>query len=243
MTGCSSRQSLSARVWIRLPTAARPVHSSPPSEEGRQVIYYDYYSDIPRATVDAFVRECEMGRLLTVGGDGVPHIGLYPFAYGNDLIEMHLNRGDEQFTDLAARPRCVFEVDEVLAVIPSYWVHPEDAVMATAYHRTVIFDCEATLSEDAGVLAAQQMRLLARYQPEGGFRPVTPDDPLYSGAIAHIAAVRLDIKGRRVKFKLGQNRSSEVRAKVVAELRKRGRPKDARAADALQWTIDHDAPR
>ena len=67
--------------------------------------------------------------------------------------------------------------------------------------------------------------------------------PLYRGAIAHIAAVRLDISGRRTKFKLAQNRSLEVRAKIVAELRKRGRPNDARAADALQWAIDQEARR
>ena len=115
--------------------------------------------------------------------------------------------------------------------------------MATAYHRTVIFDCEATVFEDAAVLAEQQTRLLAHYQPEGGFRPVTPDDPLYRGAIARISAVRLGIKDRRAKFKLGQNRSVEVRAKIVEEMRKRGRPNDARAADGLQWTIDREKQR
>ena len=109
------------------------------------------------------------------------------------------------------------------------------------YHRTVIFDCEATVSEDAAYLAAQQTRLLARYQPEGGFRPLAADDPLYRGAIAHIAAVRLDVRGRRVKFKLGQNRSAAVRATIIERLRARGRPSDARAADALQWTIEQEA--
>jgi predicted FMN-binding regulatory protein PaiB len=43
-----------------------------------------------------------------------------------------------------------------------------------------------------------------------------------------------------VKWKIGQNRPPEKRANVVAELRKRGRPRDARAADALQWTIDRE---
>jgi uncharacterized protein len=204
------------------------------------VIYYDYYADIPPETVDAFVHERELGRLVTVSAEGLPHVGLYPFVYQGAAIEMHLNRADEQFGDLKAHPRCVFEVDEVLAVIPSYWVHPESAVMATAYHKTVIFDCAATVYEDAAVLAEQQMRILARYQPEGGFRPVTSDDPLYRGAIAHIAAVRLAIKDRRVKFKLGQNRSVAVRTRIVEEMRKRGRRNDARAADGLQWTIDRE---
>jgi predicted FMN-binding regulatory protein PaiB len=156
---------------------------------------------------------------------------------------MHVNRKDEQLVDLAVHPRCLFEVDEVLGTIPSYWVHPEDAVMATAYHRTVIFECEAVVSDDAAVLAAQQTRLLARYQPQGGFKQVKADDPLYAGAIAHIAALRLEIRNRRVKFKLGQNRSTDVRAKIADELRKRGRSGDARAADAIQWTIDRETEK
>jgi predicted FMN-binding regulatory protein PaiB len=205
------------------------------------MIYYDFYADIPPEVVDAFVGTVEMGRLVTVSAEGAPHIGLYPFTYQGSSIELHVHRADEQLADLQARPRCLFEVDEVLGVIPSYWVHPDDAVTATAYHRTVIFECDAVVSEEAAVLAEQQMRLLARYQPQGGFRPVTASEPLYRGAIAHIAAIRLGIREKRVKFKLGQNRPAEVRANVVKEFRKRGRPNDARAAEALQWTIDRDA--
>jgi predicted FMN-binding regulatory protein PaiB len=204
------------------------------------MIYYDYYSDIPSETVDAFVESMELGRLVTVSPEGLPHIGLYPFVYQGAAIELHVNRRDEQYADLKARPRCVFEVDDVLGVIPSYWIHPEDAVMATAYHRTVVFECDSVVSEDPAVLAGQQTRLLARYQPQGGFRPVAADDSLYRGAIASIVAIRLDVNDRRVKWKLGQNRPAEVRAKVVEELRKRGRPNDARAAAALQWTIDRE---
>jgi predicted FMN-binding regulatory protein PaiB len=182
----------------------------------------------------------ELGRLVTVSPAGLPHIGIYPFLYLDSGIEMHLNRADHQLADLQAQPRCLFEVDDVLATIPSYWVHPENAVMATAYHRCVIFECEAAVFEDAAVLAAQQSRLLARYQPEGGFRKLAPDDSLYRGALGHIAALRLTIKARQVKFKLGQNRPPAVRAEIIRELRRRGRPNDARAADALQWTIDHE---
>ena len=122
-------------------------------------------------------------------------------------------------------------------MIPSYWVHPEDVVLTTAYHRTVPFDCEALVSKDAAVLVEQQMRLLERYQAQGGFRLVTAGDPLQRGASAHFAAIRLDVRERRMKFKLSQNRSPVVRAKIVDEPRKRGPPNDTRAADALQRTI------
>jgi predicted FMN-binding regulatory protein PaiB len=204
------------------------------------MIYYDYYAEVPSPTRDAFVRECEMGRLVTVNAEGSPHIGLYPFVYAGDVIEMHLNRADEQFADLKGRAHCLFEVDEILGTVPSYWVHPEDAVKATAYHRTVIFECEAILSQDPAQLAAQQLRLLERYQPEGGYRPLRPEDDLYRVAIQHIVAVRLEVTARRVKFKLAQNRPLDTRRKIVSALRARGRPADERAAEAVQWTIDQE---
>ena len=202
------------------------------------MIFHDYYSDVPRAEVDRFVQSQEMARLVTVGDDSVAHVGLYPFVYDGKTLDLHLVRSDEQIKDLKSRSRCVLEVDEVLAVIPSYWVHPDYAGAATAYHRTVIFECDARVEEEPLAVAAQQQRLLARYQPEGGFRALDPDDPLYRGAMAQLAAVRLEIIGWRAKFKLGQNRPAEARRRVIAELRKRGRPGDGRAADALQWTID-----
>jgi len=45
-----------------------------------------------------------------------------------------------------------------------------------------------------------------------------------------------------VKWKLGQNRKREQIEHIIAELRQRGRPTDAGAADALQWSLDRSQP-
>ena len=202
------------------------------------MIFHDFYAEIPVEEVARFVASQELGRLITVGEDGTPHIGLYPFVGDAEVVDLHLVREDELTADLKVRPRCVFEVDEVLGVIPSYWVSAEYGGSATAYHRTVIFECRALVVEDPAAVAEQQVRLLARYQPEGGFRPLQVDDPLYRGALDKLAAVRLRVERTRVKFKLGQNRSPQARRRIIDELRKRGRPGDARAADALAWTLE-----
>lgn len=202
------------------------------------MIFHGYYADVTDAEVDAFVQAQRMGRLVTVGADGTAHIGLYNFVYDGNVIELHIVRADEQVADLRSRARAVFEVDEVLTVIPSYWVHPEYAGTATSYHRTVIFECEGTVLDEPRAVVAQLERLLAKHQPEGGFRAPGAEDPMYAGAVAQLAALRLEVRRRRVKFKLAQNRPPEIRRGLIAELRKRGGPGDARAADALQWTID-----
>lgn len=201
------------------------------------MIYYDYYSDVAEGAIEALLQASELGRLVTSGASGLPDIGLYPFVYSGAAVELHLHRNDSQRADLAARPRCLFEVDDVLGVIPSYWIDPDSAVMATAYHRTVIFECTAQVHNDAHALAAQQRTLLARYQPEGGFKEVSPEDPIYRGALGVISAVRLTIRARRVKFKLAQNRPSQTRRHIVSKLRERGRHNDERAAQAIESTL------
>jgi len=201
------------------------------------VIFHAYYTDVPADAVERFVDAQELGRLISVGADGTPHLGLYPFVRSEGAVDLHLVREDEVAVDLRARPRCLFEVDEVLGLIPSYWVHRDYGGAATAYHRTVIFECVATVLDDPAAVAAQQERLMARYQPEGGFRPVRADDPLYGGALRQLTAVRLAVQGVRTKFKLAQNRPPETRRQIIQFLRERGRPNDERAADALESTL------
>lgn len=205
------------------------------------MIFYDYYADVPDEILLDFVRQQELGRLATADAAGQPHIGLYPFLFAGDVVELHLHRQDEQLADLRGSPRCAFEVDQVHGTIPSHWVHASNAMFATAYHRTVIFECTAEVSEDAEVLAAQQHRLMAHYQPEGGHTPLSTQHAMYRGGFGRIAAVTLRIRARKVKWKLAQNRDHATREKIIGALRARGRPTDAGAADALQWALEREA--
>ncbi len=202
------------------------------------MMFYDYYADVPEDTLRDFVTAQELGRLVTVNGEGQPHIGLYPFRLTGDAIEMHLHRNDEQLADLAGNARCSFEVDEVLGTVPSHWIHASNAMFATAYHRVVIFECEAVVSDDPEVLAAQQQRLMQQYQPEGGHAVVDTSQAMYRGAFREIRALTLAVRARKVKWKLGQNRKRQELERVIEELRKRGRPTDGPAADALQWVVE-----
>jgi len=207
------------------------------------MIFYDYYADVPEDTLRDFVSSQELGHFVTVSADGQPHIGLYPFLFLGESIEIHLHRADEQLKDLASNRKCTFEVDEMHGTIPSNWIHPTNAMFATAYHRTVIFECEAAVSEDGEVLAAQQQRLMQHYQPDGGHTPVSTEHAMYRGAFKEIRALTLTVRARKVKWKLGQNRKPEQLQKLIGELRQRGRATDAAAADALQWSLDWNAAK
>jgi transcriptional regulator len=204
--------------------------------------------------IDALCQRADVGRLVTVADDGTPCVGLYPFlvrrpddrsvftasngASVNAItIEIHLNARDEQVAHLRTHPRCAFEVDETLSSIPSYWVDPENAVYATAYHRTVQFACDAVLSDRLEDVVEQQNRLMAKHQPEGGYRALRVEDPMYDAMVGLLVAITLEVRDRKAKFKLAQNRTPEVRRTIVANLRERNRLHDAVAADAIEATI------
>lgn len=141
------------------------------------MIFHDDYAQVPPAEVDRFVASQELGRLNTVGADGTPHVGLYPFVRQGAVVDLHLVREDELTVDLEARPRCVFEVDEVLGVIPSYWGHAEYAGSATAYHRTVIFECRATVLEDPRPLPRSRCGCSRATSPRAASARWTPTIP------------------------------------------------------------------
>jgi predicted FMN-binding regulatory protein PaiB len=206
------------------------------------MIFYDYYADVPEVTLRDFVCKQELGHFITASADGQPHVGLYPFLFLGETIELHLQCDDEQLVDLLANKKCAFEVDEMHGTIPSNWIHATNAMFATAYHRTMIFECDAEVSDDADVLAAQQRRLMQHYQPEG-HTPVSTEHAMYRGPLKEIRALTLKVRTRKVKWKLAQNRTREQRESIIAKLRERGRPTDAGAADALQWTLDHEAAK
>jgi hypothetical protein len=179
--------------------------------------HYDYYADAPDEAIANFIESSRLGRLVTVERDAMPHIGLYPFVQTvspaaaprptvspaaaprptAEGFELHLHRDDEQIADLRERPRCVLEFDDVLSTIPSHWIHPENAVFATAYHKTVAFECTASLVDAPDEVARQQNRIMARYQPEGGYRAVGADDAMYAGLLNMLAQFASPDRRRR----------------------------------------------
>lgn len=200
------------------------------------MIDYPFYRPTP-AELTAFVASQRMGRLVTVSAEGQPHIGLYPFVTVGDSIELHLVKGDAQVVDMRQNSNVVFEVDEVLSFVPSYFEHPESAQAADHYYRAAIFEGKATVANEPDAVADHLSRLVARYQPEQGYRPVAASDPMYAPGVARLVMIRIDPTRVWAKFKLGQQLSIENRARVSKAIRSRNAPGDERAADLSDETI------
>jgi uncharacterized protein len=202
------------------------------------MIYHRFY-EAPQDHIDGFITTQFAGRLITVGEDGMPHVGVFPFLHRSGHIEVHLAEGDEQLQDLrrVSSARCVFEIGDVLAFVPSYWEDERNASGADIYHRTVVMEARAELVAEPEDVADHLSHLLARYQPEGGYLDVDAGNQMYAGMLRRLTLIRLSVERTRTKFKLGQQRPEPIRQHIIAELRKRNRHADATAADAVTLTL------
>jgi len=187
-----------------------------------------------REEIDGFLASQRLGRLIVVGADGWPQVGLQPYTWDRGVLEVHLVNSDEQLAALRGQAQAVFEVDDVLSAAPSHWLDEEDATNADHFYRCVILRGPMSLSSDIAGVESHLQRLLAKYQPEGRYAPIDKNDPRYGKYMAALTLVRIDAQDIRSKFKLAQRTSEEDRAEIVRQLRERADARDLKSVDAIE---------
>ena len=188
---------------------------------------------IDPAAVDQFVAGQRYGTLIATPPDGHPQVSLLPFVKQGDQIELHGVQEDSTFAALVANPRCTFLVADFLAFSRHDWVDPVDGGRATLNFRAVQFECVAVVSTDPDAVAGALARLLAAYEPDADYRPVRADE-FYGPRIARLATARLTVVRTQAKFKVGPAGPPELKRRVANQIRARGEPTDARAADVIE---------
>jgi nitroimidazol reductase NimA-like FMN-containing flavoprotein (pyridoxamine 5'-phosphate oxidase superfamily) len=119
---------------------------------------------------------------------------------------------------------------------------PSARVRPRPYYRSVAIHGALEELVDPPRKAAALAALMTALQPDGGYRPITADDPMYRAAVRGllVAGLRLDrIEG---KAKLAQNRRPEEIPALLDKLWDRGQPGDPRARSSSSAPANPDAP-
>jgi len=135
-------------------------------------------------------------------------------------------------TTAVGRP-AVAMAHEVVADLPSTFRHPEKACPATTLYRSASVHGVLEPVDDLPARAEVLQRLMERFQPRGGYRPITHDDPLYAASVRGIGLWRLRPTRVAAKVALAQHHRPEVRRRLVRCLWERGDPGDVRAAQDI----------
>ena len=187
-----------------------------------------------REEIDEFLASQRLGRLIVVGSDGWPQVGLHPYTWDHGVLEVHLVNSDEQLAGLRGQTQAVFEVDDVLSAAPSHWVDEQDATNADHFYRCVILRGPMTLSKEIADVESHLKRLLAKYQPDGRYAAIDRNDARYGKYMAALTLIRIEAQDIRSKFKLAQRTSDEDRAEIVRQLSQRADARDLRTVDAIE---------
>ena len=187
-----------------------------------------------RDRLEALLSEIGHGTLASVGPDGWPVLRPLNFVLHDGAVYFHGAHKGEKMDVLADDDRVSFLAVKDYSIIPSFFTDPERACPATQYFRSVLARGRASVVDDPEEKALVLQALMEKLQPEGGFVPITADDPLYNSDIKGTAIIRMDVDEMVGKENLAQDQASTLRDSVETGLEERGTPLDAETLTAMR---------
>jgi N-acetylglutamate synthase-like GNAT family acetyltransferase/nitroimidazol reductase NimA-like FMN-containing flavoprotein (pyridoxamine 5'-phosphate oxidase superfamily) len=189
------------------------------------------YSMSP-AEAREFLASCPAVKMAFTAPDGTPVLRTLHGVIVDDVIAFHAAPVGEK--RLASGMPVVIAAEEVVASIPSYFVHPERACPATTFYRSVQVHGVVRDVTDPARKARVLQALMEKLQPEGGYLPISADHPMYKASVNGLWIFEIPLGDITGKAKLGQNRRPDEMAEMLAHLWRRGDPADPIAIEALQ---------
>lgn len=177
---------------------------------------------------------CVEGYLSLLAAQEYPRALAVNFAAIGETVYFHGALAGEKFTLIQAGPRAGFSMVQPLSVIPSTWFSPDFACPATQLFRSVEIKGRCQLVEDLAEKADGLEALMRKYQPEGGYRALTPDDPMYLKPLEQVGVFRVVPDSWTGKVKVLQGKSEPGVDKVMKLLAERGTDLDFQTIDLMR---------
>ncbi len=195
-----------------------------------------------RKLLEEALKNAEIGYLAFNGADGWPRITPLNFIFDGRIL-WHGAMAGERCQSLQLDPRATFTAVSMQTYIPSHFTAEEDAAAATVAFQSVQVRGRCGTIEDEAEKCAVLNRLMQKYQPEGRYKKISPEDPLYRKVLAGTGVYALGVEEMTGKFKLLQNKSDADRRKIAGRLEERGRPADLTLAKEILKSLQGEEDR
>jgi len=177
--------------------------------------------------VKEFLHQEHVGRISTIDENGYPQIIPMNFVFLNDVVYMHSHPRGEKIQNFKRNDKVGFEVDRELEFLPSYFEDPKNASLADTLYISVVIKGIASLVNDRDEKTLALNGLMKKYQPEGGYDPITADMRVLDG----VAVIKIIPKSLQGKYKIGQHMSPLERIDLAQKIFKKNSPS---ATDTLK---------
>ena len=170
--------------------------------------------------VKEFLNEEHVGRISTIDVNGYPQTIPMNFVFLNDAVYMHSHPRGEKIENFKRNDKAGFEVDRELEFLPSYFEDPKNASLADTLYISIVMKGTASLVSDKEEKTIALNGLMKKYQPEGGYDPITSDMRVLDG----VAVIKIAPKILQGKYKIGQHLSPQDRLDLAQKIMKKNSP-------------------
>lgn len=174
-----------------------------------------------------FLAEQRWGILAMNDDDGYPYAVPLNYLYTENRVYFHSAPVGRKLKLLGDNPRVQFTVVKEYAYIPSYFPGSEMACSASQFFKSVLLRGQVFPIEAVPDKLAVLEKLMRVFQPEGQYRPITPESESYRKMAAGTGLLAILPDEVSAKFKFGQNLPEDVYQRIRKYLVERNTPLDA----------------
>lgn len=184
--------------------------------------------------ISEFLEREHVGRIASIDKDGYPQVIPMNFVFLGGAIYMHSYPRGEKLDNISRNGMVGFEVDRELEFLPSYFTHPTDASVADTLYISVVIKGSGSIVTDDTEKCLALNGLMQKYQPEGGYEPVRPADPV----LDQTAVIKVVPKEIRGKYKIGQHVGPGEREKLAQQILERGSPTARQTLEIMGFRVE-----
>jgi len=189
-----------------------------------------------KSRMEEVLRRAEIGYLAVNGTDGWPRLTALNYAYDGRIL-WHGAVAGERFECLKRDPRASFFAVSLQAYLPSHFLSEEDATGSSVAFKSVAVRGKCRFIEDQTEKCAILNLLMEKYQPEGRYRRLSPEEEMYKKVLRATGVFALIPATMTGKSKFSQQKTEDERRRIAAKLKERGDPSDLMVADEIMRTL------
>ena len=184
--------------------------------------FQNIYNQVNKSEIQKLIDYSETCLLVTRSLGKGSQFGVFNPTSIEGKLFLHHSVTDEQVTAMRENNQCKLIFQDILGIVPSYWVDPKYAGAATTYYRYAELDCQVRLIEKPMEQIKFLKFMMSRFQPEGGYDAIDYQSSIYKKKLESILITEFTIQSIRTKWKLGQNQSAKIRSKIAKKFKENG---------------------
>ncbi|OLS26063.1 MAG: hypothetical protein HeimC2_16850 [Candidatus Heimdallarchaeota archaeon LC_2] len=188
---------------------------------------------------DFVVQNAIVGYLGLNTKTGYPRIVPLNFVAIDQVIYFHGAKVGGKYDILMKSPKVSFSIDIPYSFIPSHFESKKSACPATHFFKSIHIRGVGLMVNDIEEKAVALNKLMIKYQPEGQYLELSPQENIYKKPLLNVAVFKIDPEEVTMKMKFGQNLSPTQFNIVLKSLEDRGEDLDFATITEMKKRYTH----